>query len=1214
MGLRLITGRSGQGKTEGMLREIVREACLHPEKKYFLVVPEQFSLEMQRRMVELHPRKGFFNIDILSFHRLAYRIFDETGHEPAKLLEDLGVAMILRRILSRKEEELDYFKKSARKAGFVDEVKSALMELISYGVSWEELETIAGDLDDRPVLQRKCRELAMIFSCFLKETSGRFMVTEQILTLAADYVRQCGLVRDGEFYFDGFTGFTPVQLDFLGELLDSAGNVHITVTIPAGKDPDLLIKESRKEDLFHFSRKFISSLTDLCAKRKADLLPVTGFQDKSGPRFGDRKDLLFLEENVFRVRKKVYMEAPAHIHLTACRRQDEEADYILRQVEYLVRKRGIRYRDCAVLCGNVEEYEPEFRRKAELLRIPLFVDSKRKISYHCGVEALRALFHLAEMNYSYESVFRYLKTGMSCLKDDEVDFLENYVISAGVRGYGMWSEPFKRRLAGKSPETVDRLEELRKRFMAETEDFVVSCRQRTASVRVRMKALYEAMDRLDFPARLEGLAQEAEKRGDHVLAGEHRRLYELLLTLLDKIVMIFGEEVFSLKEVSEILDAGLESLGLGVAPLTMDQLILGDLKRTRLAEVKVLFIAGMNDGKIPPVLEDGGLLNDEDKDLLRQHGISLSSGLLERSVEDEFYMYLAFSKPAEDLYFSYSAAGRGADRLRPSPLLARIRDIFPELKESTYPSGRGRYYFGLDDSRQLLIEGLGRIRRRQPAWMRQLAETAVAQSEERCGEGNSRENMAETAVAQSEERCGEENSRENMAETAVAQSEQKDREEESREGRIEAVKTDNIEIGREDRIFLMLAGYWSKEPACRKEYLTYLSRLQPVDRVKTVDPVLMEALYGKELYGSVSQLESFSTCPFSYFCSYGLNLREREEFALQAADFGTLFHAALQYFSDQVKESPYRWKDIPEDERTDFLAQSMNRALEENRVEAFSGSARDAYQVRRVKRILDRTVRAIQLQLKHSDFEPDRFELHFGHRGKDSMSSYRLEDGRQIHLSGSIDRVDLCVEDEDVLIRIVDYKSGDRDLNLSDAYHGLQLQLLLYLDAATAIYEEKTGKEVIPGGIFYYRFQDPFYRGDRFEEGKYWQQFRMKGYANSSKEILEKLEDGSEGFFSMALQRKKDGNFKSGAHVMTSEEFRDMRRHIVNTAKSLAGKIYSGEIFPNPYRKKNKTEGCQYCRYNSVCGFGTGLYKDYYRQLREFSAEEVLQMIQEEKA
>ncbi len=1185
MALRLITGRSGQGKTEAMLREIVRESCLHPEKNYFLVVPEQFSLEMQRRMVELHPKKGFFNIDILSFHRLAYRIFDETGYEPAQILEDLGVAMILRRILSRKEEELTYFKRSARKAGFVDEMKSALMELISYGLSWEDLETAAEDLDERPVLQRKCRELAMIFSCFQQETSGRFLVTEQILTLASDYVSRCGLVREAEFYFDGFTGFTPVQLDFLGELLDSAGNIHVTVTIPTGEEPALLPAQRNEEDLFHFSRKFIDSLTKLCLERKAELLPVTGLCDKAVPRFGGRQDLIFLEENVFRVRKKVYGEAPAHIHLTFCRRQEEEADYILRRVEYLVRKRGIRYRDCAVLCGNVEEYESEFRRKAELLKIPLFVDSRKRISYHCGVEALRALVHLAEMNYSYESVFRYLKTGMSGLADEEVDFLENYVISAGIRGYGMWSVPFERRLAGKSPEVLDRLEMLREKFMKETEDFVTACRQKKVSVRAIMQALYEAMDRLDFLGRLERLAQEAEQRGDHGLAGEHRKLYLLLLNLLDKIVMIFGEEVFSLKEVSEILDAGLESLGLGIAPLTMDQLILGDLKRTRLAEIKVLFIAGMNDGKIPPTLEDRGLLSDEDKELLREHGLSLSSGLLERSMEDEFYMYLAFSKPSEDLYFSYTASGRGAESLRPSPLLAGIRSIFPKLKETCYPLEGGRYYFGLDDSRQLLIEGLGRIRHRPPSWLRQLSETVKTKEKDR----------AEPA----------QNDRILLRENVRAAS--------GEDGTIAADQDAGSRIGREDRIFLMLASYWMKNPACLEEFLIYLDRLEPEDRVKTVDPALVEALYGKELYGSVSQLETFSTCPFSYFCGYGLHLREREEFALKAADFGTLFHAALQYFSDWVKDSPYRWKDIPEEKRDDFLRKAMGRALEENREEAFTGNARDAYQVSRVKRILDRTVQAIQLQLKNSEFEPDRFELHFGQRGQADLGSYVLEDGRQMKLSGSIDRVDLCVEEDDVLIRIVDYKSGDRNVNLSDTYHGLQLQLLLYLDAATSIYERETGKKVVPAGIFYYRFQDPFFKGDQFKEEKYWQQFRMKGYANSSKDVLTKLEDGSEGFYSMTMRIKKDGSCAAGSRVMTSQDFRNMSRHTVNTAKSLAGRIYSGEILPNPYRKEDKTEGCQYCEYYSVCGFGAGLYRDYYRQLKEFSAEEVLQMIREEE-
>ena len=1144
MALRMIIGRSGQGKTEEMLREIVEESCRHPDRNYFLIVPEQFSLEMQRRMVELHPLKGFFNIDVLSFHRLAYRIFDAAGYVPARLLEDLGVSMVLRRILSQKEEELGFFKRSVRKAGFIDELKSALMEMISCGVSWEDLEKAVQTMDDRPLLQKKCRELAMIFSEFVRETEGRFMVTEQILTLASDYVSSCGLIEGNVFYFDGFTGFTPVQLGFLGELLETAGDVHVTVTAPFSDCGEKEICISDREDLFHFSRKFTGSLLRLCRERHVDLLPVTGLDREPAPRFSGNPELAFLEKNVFRIHRETYEEVPAHIHAVACGRQDDEADFVLRQVEYLVRKRGIRYRDCAVLCGNVEEYEMMFRRKAELLKIPLFVDSKKRVTYHSGVEALRALFHLAEKNYSYESVFRYLKAGMSELEDEETDYLENYILSAGVRGHSMWAKPFERRLAGKSQESLDRLETLRRKVMEETEDFVISCRRKDSSVRDRMNSLFHEMERLDFQGKLEDMAREAESRGDHAGAGEHRKLYGLLLALLDKIVMIFGEEVLSLREVSEIMDAGLESLGLGIAPLTMDQLILGDLKRTRLTDVRVLFIAGMNDGVIPPVLEDKGLLSDEDKDFLREQGIELSAGLLERSMEEEFYMYLAFSRPSEDLYFSYSSGGRGGKQMRPSPMIAGLKKLFPAMKEILYPPEGGRYCFGINDSRQLLIEGLGRVRDRKPSWPDLLKD----------GDPN-----------------------------------------------------------REDRIFLLLVKYWMDHPGCREELQADLNILHLRDRIRRVSPDLVEELYGKELYSSVSRLETFSTCPFAYLCRYGLGLEDREEFVLMDTDFGTLFHAGLQHFSELVKKSGCRWKELTAQMRDELLREAMRQALEENRTEVFDGSARDHYQVNRVRRVLDRTVRAIQLQLENSEFEPDRFELRFGYRGSESGSSCTLEDGRKLGLYGVIDRVDLCEEEGEVILRIVDYKSGERDVRLDEIYYGIQLQLILYLDAAMNLYEKGTGKKAVPGGVFYYRFQDPFYSGDRYEEDKYWQQFRMKGYANSSQVVLDKLEKGMKGLFSMSVSRNKDGSPGKKAHVMTEEDFSHLRRHALSSAKELAERIYSGEIVPEPYRKADKSDGCQYCSYLSVCGFGAQVYRDHYRQLRGMKPEEVLEKIGEEE-
>ena len=240
--------------------------------------------------------------------------------------------------------------------------------------------------------------------------------------------------------------------------------------------------------------------------------------------------------------------------------------------------------------------------------------------------------------------------------------------------------------------------------MEETENFCSVMRDKEASVRDKIEVLYHTMVKLSFEEKLKNQAQKAEENSDFVKAAEYRQLYDLLLSLMDKIVMIFGEEKMAVKELAEIVDAGLDALGLGVVPLTMDQVVLGDLKRTRLHEVKVLFITGMNDGRIPPNIEDRGLLSDEEKEVLKNCGISLSQSLLEQSMEDEFYMYMAFAKPTDELYFSYSVTDSDGSALRPSLLQKNISQLFPKLKRKQYPEEERRYYFNLEDSREFLIE------------------------------------------------------------------------------------------------------------------------------------------------------------------------------------------------------------------------------------------------------------------------------------------------------------------------------------------------------------------------------------------------------------------------------------------------------------------------------------------------------------------------------
>lgn len=1128
MALRLITGRSGQGKTEYLVQEVIRRSIEFPEEQYYVIVPEQFSLEMQRKMVKKHPRHGFFNIDVLSFHRLAYRIFAECNYQPKEILEDLGVSMVLRKILSESEKDFLYFKKSMKKPGFIDELKSMLMEFIGYGVSWQQIEEVTGQLSENKTLCNKCEEIGRVYERFEKAIEGRFMVTEQILDLAGEFTKQAPMLKDAVFYFDGFAGFTPVQMEFLKQLLQVAAQINVTVTIPEF----IPGQKGMPADLFYASKKTADSLVMLCRENMQEVEEIITLREESAPRFIHAPEIAFLEKNLFQNSRESYGKEPQQVHMIVCKNPDGEADYVMHKIEQLVRQKGYRYRDFAVLCGDVAEYASAFKRKASLLHIPVFEDMKKKMSYHSGVEAVRSLFHLAQMDYSYESVFRYLKSGMSDLMDEEADYLENYVLYAGIRGSSMWKKPFIRRLKNKEESMIKELHDLQRRFMEETEPFCEVLRNKDALVKDKMKALYDTMTKLSFEEKFLYCAQKAEDASDYVKATEYRQLYGLLISLIDKIVMIFGDEKMPVKELGEIMDAGLDALGLGVVPLSMDQVVLGDLKRTRLHEVKVLFITGLNDGKIPPDLEDRGLLSDDEKGVLKECGISLSQSLLEKSMEDEFYMYMAFSKPTAALYFSYSITDSDGKALRPSMLQKDLNHLFPKLLRKKYPEEEKRYYFNREDSREFLLEGL--LKTKQES-----------------------------------------------------------------------------EHSNKNKAFLMLAKYWNASPQMKTDLERYGHYLENEYKEPKLSESLMESLYGKEISGSVTRLERFAACPYQYYCIYGLELKEREEYRIRPVDLGNLFHKALEAFSKKVRESEYSWKTIPEDVQSRYVSEALQSAMDENLNDVFYSSARNQYKIKTVERIMKRTIGVLKTHLKNSAFEPDRFELHFGKREKLKEAELSLKDGRKMFLQGTIDRVDICEEDDQILMRVIDYKSGAKKFEMEDFYYGLELQLIVYMNAAEEMYHKDTDKEVTPAGVFYYQLQDPIIKADYAEEESLLKNFRMSGMANSDGDILNKLESPDGEFLSMPVRMKKSGEPYKNSPVMGTQDFRYMGTYARKKAAEIGERIYKGEIHPRPYRNKKGT-ACDYCPFADVCGFDIKMPGYKYQSFESLSVEEVLEKIREE--
>ena len=1129
MAIHLITGGSGQGKTEYLVDQAIRESIENKDRSYYVIVPEQFSLEMQKKMIACHPRHGFINIDVLSFHRLAWRIFEEAGFQPPDILEDLGVSMMLRKILSQKQDDLLFFKKSASKPGFVDEVRSALMELSCFGIEWQDLEKAAGMVESRGSLALKCRDLSKLYRYFNEETEGRYMVSEQILTVAGEWLARSSLVRDAVFYFDGFTGFTPVQEDFLRQLALQASKITVTVTTPE-KLP------SHEENLFSLSSRTIRSLMEISRQTGVPWGDSVHLDHPIPPRFVNAPDIAVIERSLYQPARagtaSLASETDgANIHMVSCRNPGAEAEFVLHKIEELVRKEGYRYRDCAVLSADVNVYMQEFSRQAGILGIPLFEDVKRRLSYHSGMEGIRALFHLAESDYSYESVFRYLKSGMSAFTDLETDFLENYVLLSGIRGYSSWKKPFRRRLSSYSETDRKKLEELRVRLLDETEEFCRSLIRKDLTAGQKMQTLTQMMDRLSWPDRLLSMAARKEEEGDLSRAKEYEQLFPLIQELIGKISLVFGEEFISLETLSDVMDTGLESLGLGLPPLSMDQVILGDLKRTRLPEVKALFILGFNEGMIPPIVEERGMFNDEDKEVLAKVGIELSSNRYEKTLEDEFYTYLAFTRPSASLWFTMSATDNAGKALRPSPLVKKLESFFSGIRILSYPGEEGRLYFNEADSLEFLAERMRRLK-------------------------------------------------------------------------------ENPERGSRDRSLRALAGYWAGENDGAR-LKSFWEKIYTRHHKKIISSSYLDAFYGKELSGSVTRLEQYASCPFAFFVIFGLGLKEREEFEIKPNELGSLFHNVLEKYAERVRKEGLRWKNVPEDLRRDFLDEALREAAETDLHDYFESSARSRYTLERARRILSRTVDIITRQLMHSDFEPDRFEMRFGKKDGLTSAVIPLSQGRVMNLTGIVDRVDICMDQDRILLRVIDYKSGENKLDLDNLYHGLSLQLALYMNAAREIYEKDREESVIPAGLFYYHMQDPLVEADYMNDEKYLKEFQMQGYANADPEIIRKMEDPPNPCFTMPVTITKKGIPDKRSAVLTTEDFRDIREYVQKLIAGIGRRIFSGDVSPVPYVKGDRS-ACRYCPAWDICGLDPREDQECWRRINGMGKDEVLAAIRRE--
>ena len=678
MALQFILGASGTGKTTYLYETVTRLAAEHPETTYYFIVPEQFTLATQKALVQQNPAGGIFNIDVLSLARLAHKVFEELGREQRKVLKDIGKSMVVKRVLSECRESLSLFGANAGQTGFVEEAKSLLSELFQYGIGEAELLEMLEDNTENELLFKKLSDVLVLVRKFKELLGEQYMTSEGIYDALADCIDDSRFLKNCVIVLEGFTGFTPSQYALLKKLLQLANTVYLSVTITK----TAAFAPKKEHDLFSMSKNTVDRLMMLAEEVHCDVLPpiVAGEQDL---RHCPDSALHHLWGNVFRYPVRAYQNiVEQELTVFAGTDAGSECRYAVTKILQLIQQKNYRYKDIAVIVSDINQYGERMEQELTAAGIPCFLDYKKNMSENTFAEYLKAVLRLAEAGLHTEGVLSYVKNSLSGWEKEQVFDLENYCLALGIKGY-QFEKEWKRKYATHTEISLESLNSSRQRLLQEIKPLITAFQDKNSTVEDFTRALFYFLEEHGLEKRLKAKEEEFLAKGDRLRAREYAQVYRVVLELFDQLVELLGQEKITPKEYRELVETGLREAKVGLIPTGSEQVVIGDMERTRLKEIKALFFLGVNDGKVPASGNNQGILSDKDRKELSGEKFELAPDPVIRVNNGQFYLYMNLTKPAEKLYLTYAAVGEDGKTIRTSYLIGKIKALFPKLEIRT---------------------------------------------------------------------------------------------------------------------------------------------------------------------------------------------------------------------------------------------------------------------------------------------------------------------------------------------------------------------------------------------------------------------------------------------------------------------------------------------------------------------------------------------------
>ena len=1139
MSIQFVFGASGSGKSTLLYKTIIEESIREPDRQFLVIVPEQFTLQTQRELVMLHPDKGILNIDVLSFQRLAYRVMEQTGCRQKDILTESGKNLVLRKVSHQVQDQLTVLGNRLDRQGTITLIKSALSEFSQYGIEEEQLRDMIGLCKSRSTLKKKLEDMLVLMRAFDACRRDRFRTAEEILGILAHELPHAGTCRGASIVLDGFTGFTPLQIRVLEQMMKTAGTVRIALTLDPGEE---FLAEPDEQDLFYLTKKTVHTLTKLAMKTGTQILEPEWVSPGAG-RFAAGSGLKYLQERLLHTGREMEQEGnsfrdtvPGDIHLYECAGPSAEADFAAETIRRLVHEQRLRFGEIAVITGSMSSYEHHLVRALEEYDIPYFVDHKVNASLNPMLEFIRSVLDAAAANLSYESVMRLLRTGLTGFGTDQIDQFDNYLLAKGIRGINSWKKEWIRPSGTIPEESLEEINRMRDALIRKLEEPLRILQHGSEKIDTYVGAVRELLNVFEIGERMKEKAAWFRDAGDEtsaLRAMEYEQIAEVVEQVLTQAENLIGDETVPAREFARILEAGFEEAKVGLVPPGLDQVYVGDLQRTRLSHIRTLIFTGMNDGFVPSVQGTESILSQADRTFLLREGCLLAPDERTDGYIQRFYQYLCLTKPSDSLIISWSVCDAGGSPMRPSYLVGTLRRLFPQL----------RIHRPFEEGSRILSDRKG---------LQLLAQECRRQQE-----------------------TGEET---------------------------DPVLMEHLGSRTET------AGIAAYLPGAAAYELKHAPLAEETAR----------NLYGEQMTMSISRMETFAGCPYQFFVRYGLKLKEREEYRIQAADIGSLMHDAMAIFSRELSTHPlFDWYTVPESVWREMVDRAIHKADENTGSTLFTDTGRGAGTFARMQRILSRSVWAMLEQIRAGSFVPVLFEQGFR----------RTLPDENLIVTGQIDRIDLASDDTGLYVKVVDYKTGEKKFQYKELFDGRDIQLAVYLQEAMEMAAMRhPGVKPEPAGMFYYCVKDPVADAGASDlpaagdQAAYLpEKIREKQLSQMKTDGLINQDDGVLSLYCTDLSRlglytpaavTAGGKLRSSKALVTGEDLRRISGYALQLLRRQSRRIRCGQIESRPCRS-GRVLHCEWCAYSEVCGFDAMLPGARTRMGSILTDEQILEIIRE---